>query len=146
MKKKIATKLYDINQLLLMALWGFSITLTFFLLSIFGWKINHPYNKKKERTYRKQIDMICHIIVCIWCLVGLSSLVLFGPFYTLFYSAQNIVYIVLTLMTMTIWLGRKYTTDQKSRNLIVVVSVWNLFVYIMTLSQWIATTRMRIHC
>lgn len=129
MKKKINSSLKFINNTLILILWGLSMTLTFYMLVIFGWKINHPYNKKKEQKYRKRIDIMCHIILSIWCLLGLINLNLYGPFFTIYYGAQNIVYIVLTLMTINIWLDRKYHNDKKSRNILVVISVWNIIMY-----------------
>ena len=78
------------------------------------------------------MDIMCHLIVCVWCLIGLINMVLYGPFYTVFYFAQNIIYIVLTLLTITIWLDRKYHNNKKYRNFVVVVSVWNTFVFMMT--------------
>lgn len=131
MKKKIISTLDHLNNILVLILWGLSIILSFSLLSIFGWKINHPYDKEKEKQYRKHIDVVCHVILCIWCLIGLFNLVLYGPFYTLFYVVLNIIYIVLTLLTITIWLDRKYHTNQKYRNFVVVVSVWNTIVFLM---------------
>lgn len=131
MKKKIISNLNFINSTLILILWSLSIILSFSLLSVFGWKINHPYDKEKEKKYRKTVDILCHLIICIWCLVGLINLVLYGPLYTLYYFAQNIIYIVLTLLTITIWLDRKYHTNKKYRNFVVVVSVWNTLVFLM---------------
>lgn len=131
MKKKIISNLNFINSTLILILWSLSIILSFSLLSVFGWKINQPYDKEKEKKYRKTVDILCHLIISIWCLVGLINLVLYGPLYTLYYFAQNIIYIVLTLLTITIWLDRKYHTNKKYRNFVVVVSVWNTLVFLM---------------
>lgn len=141
MKKKINLhSLKHLNTILLFILWSLSIIMTFYMLTVFGWRINHPYNKEKEKKYRKRIDSICHVILCIWCLFALTNLVLYGPFYIIYYVTQNIIYIILTLLTTTIWLDRKYHTDNKYRNLLVVISLWNLSVYVITFLLWLSSS------
>lgn len=137
MKKKIVSNttlkvLRYLSTILLVILWGLSITMTFYLLTIFGWKFNHPYRKDKEKTYRKKLDILYHAIIAIWCLLSMINLILYGPFLTLYYFAQNIVYIVLTFVIMKIWLNRDYHNHQSSRNLLILVSLWNSIMYVIT--------------
>lgn len=137
MKKKIISIL-TVNHFLVLVLWALSVMLTIHLLYIFGWKINRPYNKKREKKYRKRLDVMCHVIVCVWCLMALINLYYYGPFYTVFYFAQNLVYFVLTFLTIQIWLKRQYHTDKCCRNFLVIVGVWNTLIYFAIAVSWVS--------
>ena len=80
-KKVLLMKLLQkhLNMTLPFILWSLSVLMTFYMISLFGWKPNQPYEKKDEHRYKKQIDIICYLTLSVWCLLALFNLVLYGP-------------------------------------------------------------------
>lgn len=134
MKKKTITIHHVIymNTTLVLFLWILSITLASMLLSLFGWRINRSYSKHKEYRIKKGIDIVCKSIIAIWCWLAIVNIVSFGPLFVLSHILENIFYVVFTTLLIVFWLKRSYRKNKHSRNFMIILSVWNILIYCLS--------------
>jgi magnesium-transporting ATPase (P-type) len=121
----------NIRKFIVFILWVLSIILSFYLIAVFGLRLNRPYDKEKEEEYQKQLDIVCYTILSVWGLSAILVIIFDGPLFLIMYALRNIVYISLTLAIITIWLKRAYKKNKTSRNFLVFVAIWNIIMILI---------------